>query len=419
MRLALRITAAVIIAAALCAAWVLHRNRLRAEDSFAREVTAARDQAAKVARDVVLFSSERVTSGAHFESSLQSLGLDPLTATAITSSISPVFDTRRFHAGNILSVGRSVTGVLRAVRYQIDADRLLSVEPRDSGFHAEIQTIPSHIETRTISGSVNGSLFGAVENAGESPELAMSLAQIFGWDLDFYTDTRHGDTFRVVVEKKTYLDGKSAGYGKILAAEYDNAGHPYQAVLFHDGVGAPAYYRADGGALQRSFLRSPLKFAAPITSHFSNSRFHPILKENRPHLGIDYGAPMGTPVQSIGSGRVVFAGYSGGSGNLIKIQHANGYETMYLHLSRILVHNGGHVEQGQTIGLVGMTGLATGPHLDFRIEQGGTFKNFETLHLPPAEPVSRKEMPDFLASRDRVLPMLEAPAASAMAAHEH
>ena len=247
----------------------------------------------------------------------------------------------------------------------------------------------------------------------------MSLAQIFGWDLDFYTDTRHGDTFRVVVEKKTYLDGKSAGYGKILAAEYDNAGHPYQAVLFHDGVGAPAYYRADGGALQRSFLRSPLKFAAPITSHFSNSRFHPILKENRPHLGIDYGAPMGTPVQSIGSGRVVFAGYSGGSGNLIKIQHANGYETMYLHLSRILVHNGGHVEQGQTIGLVGMTGLATGPHLDFRIEQGGTFKNFETLHLPPAEPVSRKEMPDFLASRDRVLPMLEAPAASAMAAHEH
>ncbi len=150
MRLRFRISAAVIIAAAFCAAWVLHRDRTRADESFAHEVIVAREQAAKVARDVVLFSSERVTSGAHFESSLQSLGIDPLTATAITGSISPVFDTRHFHAGNLLSVGRSVTGVLREVRYQIDADRLLSVEPRDSGFHAEIQTIPSHMETRTI-----------------------------------------------------------------------------------------------------------------------------------------------------------------------------------------------------------------------------------------------------------------------------
>jgi murein DD-endopeptidase MepM/ murein hydrolase activator NlpD len=152
--------------------------------------------------------------------------------------------------------------------------------------------------------------------------------------------------------------------------------------------------------LQKAFLRSPLKFAAPITSHFSQSRFHPILKTYRPHLGVDYGAPTGTPVQSIGNGHVIFAGMSGGSGNLVRIAHSNGYETMYMHLSRILVHVGEHVDAGERIGLVGMTGLATGPHLDFRILQNGAYRNFETLHLPPAEPVARKDMPEFVTARD-------------------
>ena len=141
----------------------------------------------------------------------------------------------------------------------------------------------------------------------------------------------------MVVEKTKYLDGKTAAYGRILAAEYDNDGHPYQALLFHDPAGNPAYYSPDGKSLQKAFLRSPLKFAAPITSHFSLSRFHPILKTYRPHLGIDYGAPTGTPVQTIGAGRVEFAGRKGGDGNMVRIAHSSGYETMYLHLSRILV----------------------------------------------------------------------------------
>lgn len=391
--------------------------RSRAEDDFAREVIAAQAEAQQAAADVVLFTAARVGAGARFSDSLQRMGLDPITSAAITGSVGGVFDVRRFHAGNTLSIGRSVNGVLRAVRYQIDADRQLSIQARDSGFQAQIQQIPSKVETRTISGVVDDSLFGAVENAGETAELAMRISQIFGWDLDFYTDTRRGDTFKIVVEKKNYMDGKSAGYGRIFAAEYDNADHAHQAVLFHDATGAPAYYQPDGSALQKAFLRSPLKFGAPITSHFSASRFHPVLKEYRPHLGIDYGAPAGTPVQTIGSGRVVFAAFSGGSGNLVKIQHSNGYETMYLHLSRILAHVGEHVEQGQVIGLVGMTGLATGPHLDFRITQSGQYRNFETLHLPPAEPVARKDMDDFMASRGQYLPLLGAPAPVAAAAN--
>jgi murein DD-endopeptidase MepM/ murein hydrolase activator NlpD len=234
----------------------------------------------------------------------------------------------------------------------------------------------------------------------------MRLAQIFGWDLDFYTDPRPGDTFRVVVEKKLLANGELLSYGRILAAEYKNAGRPYGAVLFRDVSGAPAYFTPEGKSMKKAFLHSPLKFAAPITSHFSAHRFHPILKEYRPHLGIDYAAPTGTPVQTIGEGRVIFAGMKGGAGNLVEIQHTNGYTTYYMHLSRVLVRSGQRVEQGQSIGLVGMTGLATGPHLDFRIQKQGQFLNFERLPLPPSDPVAKRDWNEFSALRDRALALM-------------
>jgi murein DD-endopeptidase MepM/ murein hydrolase activator NlpD len=176
--------------------------------------------------------------------------------------------------------------------------------------------------------------------------------------------------------------------------------------LFHDDAGHPGYYSIDGKSLQRSFLHSPLKFSATVTSHFSKSRYHPILKLFRPHMGTDYGAPVGTPVQTIGAGRVEFAGRKGGEGNMIEIAHSDGYETMYLHLSRMFVHQGEHVEIGKTIGLVGSTGLSTGPHLDFRILQRGQYKNFEKLGLPPSDPVGKKSWPEFTLVRQQWLPVL-------------
>ena len=403
LHVSLYVVLAIVSAAVLTSAV---RNRHQADEAFAQEVRAAADQARQIATTVVLYTSDRVTPGISFSDSLRRMGLDPGTSNGIVGSAQSVFDPRHFHAGNLLSVGRSVNGALRNVRYQIDADRMLYIERQQNGFESRIQTIPSHTDVVAVAGNIRGSLFNAVTDAGESPELAVRLAEIFAWDLDFYTDTRAGDTFHVLVEKKLYLNGQAAGYGRILAAEYKNAGHPYQAVLFHDATGAARYFNPDGTALQKAFLRSPLKFAAPVTSHFSQSRFHPILKTYRPHLGVDYGAPTGTPVQSIGNGRVIFAGMSGGSGNLVRIAHSNGYETMYMHLSRILVQVGEHVDAGQRVGLVGMTGLATGPHLDFRILQNGTYRNFETLHLPPAEPVARKDMEEFAAARDHWMPML-------------
>jgi murein DD-endopeptidase MepM/ murein hydrolase activator NlpD len=378
-------------------------KRYQADQQFAAEVSRARDEAQRIEREVVQFTKRTLPSGRSFAAFLGSLGIDSHSASRIVAAAQPVFDMRRLRAGNEFSIGRSVLGELREVRYNIEPGRILSIEPSGNDFRSTIETVPSHTEEVGVIGRVDGSLFQAVTDAGERPELAMRIAEIFGFDLDFYTDPRPGDTFRVVVEKTVLQNGELASYGRILAAEYNNAGRSYRAILFRGPTGIATYYKPDGTSMKKAFLHSPLKFAAPITSHFSLSRFHPILKEYRPHLGIDYGAPIGTPVQTIGDGKVIFAGAKGGDGNLVKVQHSNGYTTYYMHLSKILVHNGERVEQGERIGLVGMTGLATGPHLDFRIELRGQFLNFEKLPLPPSDPVSRQDFGAFLAQRDHAL----------------
>src|SRR5277367_980939 len=398
----------------LVAAWCLGASyyvRYKSDRQFAAGVSSARDEALRIQREVVVFTKNVVPSRRPFAVVLNGLGIDSPTTARLVASAQPVFDLRHLRAGNELDIGRSVLGELREVRYNIDTGRVLSIAPTGDAFHSEIETIPSHTDEAGVSGRVEGSLFQAVTDAGERPELAMRLAEIFGWDLDFYTDPRPGDTFRVVVEKKIFSSGEPAAYGRILAAEYNNAGHAYRAILFRGPTGAAAYYTPDGKSMKKAFLHSPLKFAAPITSHFSLSRYHPILKEYRPHLGIDYGAPSGTPVQTIGDGKVIFAGPKGGAGNLIEIQHTNGYETYYMHLSKILVRSGQRVEQGERIGLVGMTGLATGPHLDFRIERRGEFLNFERLPLPPSDPVTKSDWPEFATARDHAINLFPSPGA--------
>ncbi len=383
-----------------------HQQAIR---EFENNVALARAESDRIRAEVILPSARKMPSGENFASALQGFGLTPSEVNDATAAAQHAYNLRQLRAGNSITVGRSVEGNLRQIDYKIDAERMLHIVPQTQGFAAEVQEIPTHTEVAVVTGKLDDSLFNAVGDAGESPEVAMRLAQIFAYDLDFYTDPRRGDTFRMVLEKKKYDRGETAGYGRILAAEYVNGSKKYQAILFHDPEGRSAYYTADGKSLQKAFLRSPLKFGAPVTSHFSKARFHPILKTYRPHLGTDYGAPTGTPVQTIGAGRVVFAGRKGGDGNMVHIAHTNGYETYYLHLSRIFVRVGEHVDIGKTIGLVGMTGLATGPHLDFRIAQKGQFRNFETLGLPPSDPVSKKNWAEFAAVREQWLPMMEQP----------
>src|SRR5436309_3752148 len=327
-------------------------QRLATADEYHRQVRLALEEAKRIREQVILPQHEKLSAGQNLKAALEKFGLSAQEAAGASAAAQHACNLRQLRAGNSITVGRSVEGRLREIDYKIDSDRMLKIVPEDRGFTAQVKEIPSKTEVAAVTGRVDDSLFNAVEDAGQSPELAMRLAQIFGYDLDLYTDPRKGDTFRIVLEKKKYANGQAAGYGRILAAEYENAGKKYQALLFHDPAGRPAYYSADGKSLQKVFLRSPLKFGASVTSHFSRARFHPILKTYRPHMGTDYGAPVGTPVQTIGSGRVVFAGRKGGEGNLVQITHPNGYETMYLHLSRMFVRTGEHVEIGKTIGLV-------------------------------------------------------------------
>jgi murein DD-endopeptidase MepM/ murein hydrolase activator NlpD len=280
----------VVLAAGMGVLAYAFRQRLEAAAEFDRQVKLAQAEAAQIRKQTILATENRVPAGENFTAALQKFGLSAEDAANASAAAQHAFNLRQVRAGNTITVNRSVEGTLREIDYKIDTDRMLKIVPEERGFSAQVNEIPSKMEVTAFSGRVDDSLFNAIERIGESPELAMRLAQIFGYDLDFYTDPRRGDSFTVVLEKKKYKNGHTAGYGKILAAEYDNGGKKYQALLYHDPAGQAGYYRADGQSLQKMFLRSPLKFSAPVTSHFSKARFHPILKTYRAHMGTDYGA---------------------------------------------------------------------------------------------------------------------------------
>ena len=249
--------------------------------------------------------------------------------------------------------------------------------------------------------------------------LAIEMAEIFSGEIDFNNDLRRGDHFEVLFEK-VYREDQFSGYGDVLASEFVNDGRRLQAFRFHvPGESEAQYFDENGRSMKRLFLRSPFRFEPRVTSRFSYRRLHPVLGGVRPHLGVDYGAPTGTPVIVVANGTVVSAGMSGGSGNMVRIRHTNGYETYYLHLSAFAkgMRRGARVTQGQTIGRVGSTGLATGPHLDYRMRKSGAFVNplLEHRKLPPGDPVPEEHREAFQAVRDSALGRLLSATVSAPA----
>jgi murein DD-endopeptidase MepM/ murein hydrolase activator NlpD len=377
-------------------AWLagaVHQRRI-SETLLARESQLARQDVQKLAARRLTASDRKIPPRTTFSQFMQDQGIAAATVQELIQESRAVYNLGRVRAGNKLTLVNSISGQLKEVRYQIDQDQVLWITRQKEHFDARIRPVPYVVRVAGITGTISNSLFQAVESQGEGDELAVGIADIFGWDIDFNTDPRSGDTFEILFERKM-LNGQLAGYGRILAAEYKNGDHLYKAVLFHDPSGRPAYYAPSGKSMQKAFLRSPLRFAARITSGFSYHRFHPILKRTRAHLGIDFGAPVGSKVQAVADGTVLYAGWKGQDGKLVLLRHAHGYETYYMHLSRLLVRPGQHVQQGQIIALTGATGLATGPHLDFRIKQNGSFRNFLALDLPPAQAVASKDMPAF------------------------
>jgi murein DD-endopeptidase MepM/ murein hydrolase activator NlpD len=337
--------------------------------------------------------------------------LSPPVIHSIVETARPLHDLARISVGHPFSLVVGPDGFLSNFSYAIDELRTLRVIRNGDGLEAQITTRSYDQRTEVVQGVITSSLFGAVNDAGEQDQLALDLADIFAWDIDFHTELQKGDSFKVAVEKM-YLDGRLSRYGRILSAEFVRGDRTLRAVRF-DGEASRGYYDPDGTPLRKAFLRSPLKFSR-ISSGFTHSRFHPILKKMRPHYGVDYAAPVGTPVMASGDGVVILAGWDGGYGKTVKIRHPNGYQTLYGHLSRINVKRGQRVDQEQYIGSVGMTGLATGPHLDYRMIKGGVFVNPLKIQSPRAEPVARAERAAFEATRDRVLALLDhaAPAAT-------
>ncbi len=261
-------------------------------------------------------------------------------------------------------------------------------------------------EVLRLEGVVESSLFGAMDAAGGGPELAVRVAQIYQWDIDFLRDIRKGDTFIVVVDRQT-VDGEFYAWGTVFASRFVNDGRILDAVVYPDDSGRLGYYNLEGEPLRKQFLRSPLKFSR-VTSRFSMNRFHPVLRRRMPHYGVDYGAPVGTPVQVTADGTVRFVGRKDGGGNMVTVRHTNGYETNYLHLSRYGkgIRRGARVSQGQVIGYVGSTGLSTGPHLDYRVTLNGRWINPLMISSPPVKPLSEARLQKFLAHALAVLSLI-------------
>lgn len=355
----------------------------------------------------LLTESVRIRSGDTLERILSRGGLESAMRLNLITAIRKEFDVRKFRAGSELTLVRSPEGELVSLEYALDPERKLQLAESSGEFVARIVEQPGTLSQQVVCGTLKGSLFESMARAGEQPELAIRMAEIFAWDIDFYRDPQPGDRFCLVVEKKEFDSGAQPVYQRVLAAEYDNAGKVYDAFLFRNADGEDQYYSAEGKSLQAAFLKSPLAFDARISSHFSNRRLHPVLGVYRAHLGTDYAAPVGTPVLAVSAGRVIFSGYSGGSGNLITLQHSNGFITQYLHLSKRLVKKGDSVKQGQRIGLVGMTGLASGPHVDIRIQKNGKYLNWAKLKMPRQAGISPADLAKFEAYRDALAIMIE------------
>lgn len=322
----------------------------------------------------------------------------------------PLDNLRAGQPWTMIYSGKALIGL----EYEIDSSERLVVSLTDSGYEFRREVIPYDTEIKTVSGVIEDSLFGAATRAGESEELAIRLGNIFAYDIDFTRDLRVGDTFKVIIEKK-YREGKFVGYGQLAAASFTNQGQTYHAYRYTDKKGNTAYYDEKGRPLRKAFLKSPLPFTR-ISSGYSMSRLHPILKYRRPHQGIDYAAPTGTPISTVADGIIAQVGSNKSQGRFVRVIHSNGYETIYNHMSKFakVSKKGAKVKQGATIGYVGSTGYATGPHLDFRMRQNGKLINPLKLKSMPADPIHAKEMPAFKAAIAEYSSQLQAPLQAAL-----
>ena len=343
--------------------------------------------------------------GESLSASLRAQGIATRTIYEIAEVFAGIFDFRRSRPGHGYRLAQEAGGGLVDFRYFLDNEKSLYLHRTEAGYAIREEEAALRPEVVRVSGQIDSSLYGAVKELGERSQLANDFADIFAWDIDFSRSVQPGDDFQILFERLYRMNAEGeevyARPGRILAARYRGRSGEHSAVYFEDGSGSGSYYRADGSSVQRAFLVAPLKFSR-ISSSFSKARRHPILNIVRPHRGIDYAASHGTPLWSVGSGTVIFRGWAGGSGNLVKIRHRNGYVSYYAHLAGFEpgLRVGSQVDQKQVIGYVGDTGLATGPHVCFRVQKDGRYVNPMKISSPAGEPVTPENRPRFESVRD-------------------
>lgn len=339
---------------------------------------------------------------------LARVGVSRAASAAALEALASEIDMRGLRPGQKYVAGRLPDGSLAFLRFPIDKVRYIEVTPGGDGWTVSRQEVPTRKETIEFACMVSGSLYESLTRCGADPALAPIVAELLGGQIDFHTDVRKGDMLRVVVDRET-LGGEFLRYGRIHGLLYEGKMATGGAFPWDGPDGAVAYYDPDGNAVERPFLRSPLKYTR-ISSNYTNRRLHPILRHYTPHRAIDYAAPVGTPVHAIGPGKVIFAGRKGANGNLIVVQHQDGLQSYYAHLSRFAkgLKVGSPVERRTLIGSVGSTGRSTGPHLHFAVAKNGTFVHPRTLLEVRGPRLDDAVKTDFQASVGRLTGRLKA-----------
>ena len=340
------------------------------------------------------------------EAALVRSGLERADATVVVGLLRGVVDMRRLAPGERLLVTRDAADAVMGITYWRSPIERYELSRAERGWALQAVRVPVETRIALVKGRLEDSLFASMDRLGEGAALTVAFVSLFEWDFDFAADSLPGDRFRLLVEKR-FGENQFLGYGEILVAQYRSADRPpLTTVSFTDAQGRDAYYDASGRSVKKMFLRAPLDFTR-ITSGFSHARLHPVLGGVRPHLAIDYGAPTGTPVRAVADGTVIASGWNGGNGISVTIRHTRGYETMYNHLSAATVRMGERVRQRAIIGRVGATGLATGPHLDYRVKKDGQFVNPLGERFLPGEPVSARRKAAFDRHLEALLERLE------------
>ena len=311
------------------------------------------------------------------------------------------------HPGQSISFHLDSKNNLQKLKLRISPARSLCIEKQDNAYHYQFEEKPIIRKMQYRTSVIDNSLFTAAKRAGLNNKLIMEFADIFGWDIDFALDIRKNDKFRLLHEDK-YIEDLKIATGNITVAEFVNQGEHHQAIRYTDKHDQTSYFTPEGYNMQKAFIRNPVTFTR-ISSHFSLGRNHPILHKIRAHKGVDYAAPQGTPIKAAGDGRVLFIGTKGGYGKCVILQHGQKYTTLYAHQSRFAkgLQVGNYIKQGQVIGYVGATGLATAPHLHYEFRINGQHCDPLTVKLPKSLPITKEEKPKFLATAKEMLELLD------------